>query len=193
MNLVIDTPTLLGRRIKAEAALLTLEREQGAALLDDKPFDHSTIAAVRAELAAIEQAEREFHRRDDQAHDAQTAAQRRQAADEAQGALVAYIMALERSEAATKALAGELAALGDAAATLRKTFLVMSRRLPIPLEDHSMRTTLSRLIAGELAKVALPNGYGDLKWPSVPQPDWYEHIRKWIEPAVTTAIEETCQ
>lgn len=188
---VTEAPTLLERRIKAEAALLTLEREQGAALLDGKPFDAAVIAEIKAELSAIEHAERATNRRDSAANAEQGAAQRRQAAQDARGALSAYSDAVTRGEAATKALAGELAAIDQAAATLRKAFLVMQRRLPIPLEAHAMRTTLSRLMIGELNKVAEPNRLGDIKWPSVPRNQvWLDHVERYIKPAVETAIQE---
>lgn len=186
-----DPPGLLERRLKSEAALLTLEREQGAALLDGKPFDVSAIAAVRAELEAIEQAERETIRRDGDATAERMAAARRQAAQDAQEALTAYAGAVTRCEASSKALAGELRAMEDAAATMRRCYLTMGRVLPTSLEAHTMRATMSRLVAGELAEIERPCGFGQLKWPSVPVgADWSEHVRKWIQPAVEAAIEK---
>lgn len=106
-------------------------------------------------------------------------------------AVEAYAVAVTRCEAAAKALAGDLQAMEGAAATLRKSFLVMSRRLPVTLEAKSIRVTLSRLLAAELTGIDRTCGFGDLKWPSVPlKPDWSEHVAKWIRPAVHSAIEK---
>lgn len=185
----LDTPTLLERRIKAEATLLTLEREQGAALLDGADFDASTIAATKAKLAAIGAAELETFRRDEAEAAKQLGAARRQAAKDAREALSAYTEASTRCEAACKALVANLKAMKDAATILRGTTLVLGSRLPIPLEEREMHRVMSRLLAGELQEVGSPSGFGVLRWISIPRhPDWTETIVKHITPAVEAAI-----
>lgn len=191
MTMLAAAPTLHDRLNTARLTVAALERASGAAALDSQPVDHTAINAARAEVESLEQAEHEAHRRAAHADANLRAAERSQAAQGAREALSAYSAAVTRGEAATVALAGELANIDTAAATLRKCFLVMARGLPINLEAAEMRRTLSRLVIGELVKVGSPQGYGDFKWPSVPRDQvWLEHVEKYIQPAVLAAIEK---
>lgn len=186
-----DAPTLTDRLTEARLTVATMEHETGKAALDGKPIDHTILSGARAEVEALERAELEALRRQAHADADLRAAERDVAAKAARDALEAYTAAVVRCESAAKAMATNLKAMETAAVTLRKSFLVMSRRLPVTLEASAIRTTLSRLLAGELTGIDRTCGFGQMKWMSVPtNPDWSEHIVKWIKPAVDAAIEK---
>ena len=178
----------------ARLAVATLERENGAAALDGGTIDPLPLSSARANLEALEEAEREAGRRQSSADAILRAGEREQAAQEAREALTAYTAALGRCETYARDLVGELKSVEDAATTLRRAHSVIGRREPVGLSAALVRTTLSRLFIGEVVQVmGVPSGYGDLRFPSVPKPMWAEHVEKHLQPAVEAAIQGTMQ
>jgi hypothetical protein len=176
---------LAAARLEVEA----LERAGGAAVLDGKAADPAALNAARANVEALLAAELEGERRAAASASERAAERRAEAAEEARQALADYTEATLLAEGATKALAAALRAAQTTAKTLQRAALAAGGGPIGGLEDPEVRRTLSRLIVGELVKVAHPRGFGDIKWPSVPAPDWSMHTTKYIGPAVAAAIE----
>ena len=186
--------TLQDRISAARLSVEALERENGTTALDGGKIDPLPLSSARANLEALEEAEREVGRRQSSADAILRAGERERGARDAREALTAYTAALGRCETYARDLAGELKAVEDAAAALRQACSVIGRRQPVGLDEALVRTTLSRLFIGEMVRVtSVPSGYGDLRFPSVPKPMWAEHVEKHLQPAIEAAIQGTMQ
>lgn len=191
---MIDELTLQDRISAARLSVEVLERENGSTALDGGKIDPLPLSSARANLEALEEAEREVGRRQSSADAILHADEREQAARAAREGLATYTAALGRCETCARGFAGELKAVEDAAAALRRAYSFIGRREPVGLSAALVRTTLSRLFIGEVVRVtSVPSGYGDLRFPSVPKPKWAEHVEKHLQPAIEAAIQGTMQ
>lgn len=168
------TTTLSDRRAVIEGEIETLLVQQGAALLDGKEFDAAAIKTRKGELAAIDAAQAETHRRERQATADSIAQDRQYARSEVVEELKRYQDALKRVEGHAKGLVADLLILQSAATALQS----LAGRLGFPgvgftLHGKGTAKAVSRLLASELQKVGGIAYYGDMTWPSVPpKPDW---------------------
>jgi len=172
-------PEIIARRESLTSQLQTLEREQGAALLDDKPFDMAPVNAVRDELDALDHAEAEASRRD-RAADADAHAQATaQATKELETRLVDYLGAIKAAQGHATGLADQMVRIEG----LRGDMEILTRRLggsvPDILNANGSRTILSRLIASQFNRFGVGSEFGIIDWMSTPPvADWQAAIVK---------------
>lgn len=178
------------RLAAARAGLALLEREGGAAALDGTGFDPGRLTAAAAEIALLEAAEAEARNRARADAERLAEAERRKARAAAGRALKRYAAALDRAEAAAKALVGDLRALQEEAAAIRAAAQAMGVGVPLPLLASEQTNTVSRLLAGELAGLSGRAHFGVLTFPSVPRPDWSAHFTRYVEPMLAGASEK---
>ena len=179
--------TLQDRRAALTAEITTLEREQGAAVLDGKPFDAKPLIAAREALEALDTAEAEQSRREREAEALVHAEDSAKARQEAREALSSYLGSLDRVKALSESLSQELKALRTEGDRLP----VLARRLggqtsAWQLDGRAAEKTVSGLMASILAP--LGRDFGQITWPAPPlKPDWSAHaahIRSIIDPLI---------
>lgn len=173
------------RRHALVGSILTLEREQGAALLDGKPLDMAPIIAARDELSVLDMAQAEAARRERDADAELLAEARTEALAELEIQLAAFLSSLTESQKRTGDLVEELQRIQslrtDMAAQMRK----LGMQVPDSLTRPENRTILSRLIAAELNRLGENSRFGVLTWNSVqPVENWRDHVAKHLVPAI---------
>lgn len=185
-----DTLTLADRREAAAARLAELEREQGVALLDDKPFDASALNQCRDDLAALERAEDETVRRA-RADASRTAAEAQTVARKAlAGSLDDYLAAVGRVEQSARSLADDLKLIEGLSDTLRTNTRAAGVRVPVSLERSSMQHSHSAFLATLLSGIGGRSYYGAIRWTSVqPISDLSAHARKFVAAAILPLTE----
>lgn len=185
----MTAPTLLDRRATAEAAIATLEREQGAAALDGKSFDPTPLSRARMELAALDAAEAEAVRRD-RATEADTRAlEAAEARVRLAELLDRYVDATGDVEASAKALVDDLADVEAIADQMRGEVRGLGHIIPISLDTSESRNKLSALLATALRKAGGRNHFGGISWNSmIPIPDAKAHARKYVTEALQPII-----
>jgi len=177
--------SLPARRQALAGTILTLEREQGAALLDGKPVDMAPLIAARDELSALDMAEAEAARRNREAKAAQIGKASAEAIKDLEDHLASFLGALTASQGHVSALVKELQRIE----ALRADMVVLLRKIgaqvPDVLSRPECRTVLSRLIAAEFNALGENSRFGVMRWNSVqPVADWSDHVAKHLVPAI---------
>ena len=170
--------TLQDRRAALTAEIATLERQQGAAVLDGKAFDAKPLIAAREALEALDTAEAEQSRRDREAEAARSSKEIGQARKDARETLTVYLAALDRVKATTEALAADLTALQEHGGKLAPLALRLGGASSAWLiEKRECALAVSRQMAAILAP--LGRTFGEIEWPTRPlKPDWDAHARQ---------------
>jgi hypothetical protein len=157
---------LATRRADTLSRIDEAERGQGAALLDGKEADGSTLLALHGELTVIEAAEREATRRAREAEEAEAGAARVEAAKKAALHLSAFCAALAAVESHSQALAAESRKAMLAADGLRRTAPAIGARVPMGVELQSgLAKGLSHVVGVELAGIDQQRAFGHFHWP----------------------------
>jgi hypothetical protein len=163
--------TLLDRRAALLEEQAELRRQRGAAVLDGRDFSGAKrLAAIDAELAALDDAEREDHRRGAEAHATAEAARRQAIAQRIADRAEARLAALDKAEAAARAMVAALAEALDLSAGIHADATRLGEP-PLPLARSEIENRCSRLLALALRPVARAHSFGVLTWNSIPHAD----------------------
>lgn len=185
----MTAPTILDRRAAAQAAIATLEREQGAAALDGKRFDPTPLNLARLELDALDAAEAEAVRRARATEVAERAQESTEARKRLAGLLDRYVEAVGDAEASAKALADNLKEVEALAGQMRGEVRQLRHVIPISLDANEGRNKLSAMLATVLRAVSGGSRFGGIKWNSmIPITDWKAHARKYVAEALQPII-----
>ncbi len=184
-----DAPTLADRLNTARLELDTLERDAGAAVLDDRPVDPVAVSAARASVDALVAAETEAVRRDRTVQDSQRAVERAEARKALGVSLADYIAAVERAEGAAGGLVDALKDADVHAGRMREQYRVLGRVPPGLLDPYELRNTHSRMLGTKLKPLTGQMQFGVLEWSGFPVTDWTEHARNSVGRAVEPTIE----
>lgn len=173
-----------------EARLSQLEREQGAALLDDTPYDAAAIRECHDELARLDAAEGEKARRARADAYGQADQKRTAARIELGGALEAYLTAVASAERSARSLADDLKLLEALSDNLRAKVQASGGRMPVALERSQTQQWHSAFLATLLSGIGGRSYYGSIKWTSVsPITDLSAHVEKYVAGAIRHLIE----
>ena len=167
---------LAQRREALRTQITELERQQGCAVLDGKPFDAKPLVAAHEELKALDAADTELVRREREA-DAVARAEAYEAdrlllVEQCAGYVKAVAVAQRATEGMVAAYADVHALGADMAATAKR----MGRRVAAA-EPMETRITLSRLLTNALKGLGATGRYGEIPLRSVEfwANDWVKH------------------
>lgn len=186
----VEAVPIADRIMEANVRLSDLEAQQGAAMLDGKPFDPAPMAALRGELEALAAAEAEAARRERVALAESQRQQRAAIRKEAEETLAEYGKAVKRAEKTAKAMVAALADAQAHAQRLHRQSVDLGLSPHFCLAGYSVTDTLSRLIAGELTDLQGRCYFGVMKWNSVGHPNWSHHLDNAVIPAIRAIIKE---
>lgn len=154
-------PDFTGRRMAILNRLEELSREEGAALLDSKPFNRAPLDRAKAELEALDSAEGEASRRDAEKAAIEAARLRKERLAALSNAEDARLAAIDRAEAAARELSEALVAAEKAKADVLAIHLQLGGKPIMALLDHETR--LSRRLSHVLAPLTgLRGRYGHI-------------------------------
>lgn len=154
-------PDFMGRRMAILNRLEELSREEGSALLDDKPFNRAKTDKLKAELEALDSAEGEASRRDAEKAAIEAARLRKERLAALANAEDARLAAVDRAEAAARELCDALVAAEKAKADVLAIHLQLGGKPIMALLDHSNR--ISRRLSAALARLTgLRGRYGHI-------------------------------
>lgn len=156
----------LGRRMALMARIEELAQEEGAALLDGKPFNRGPLGKLRAELEALNAAEGESFRRVSERQAIETAERRKVLLAALSKAEEQRLEAIDRAEAAAREMTDALVAARKAAGDLVAINSQLGRRpiLQIAAPDHDDRLA-SYLSAVLRPMTGLRRRFGALHFP----------------------------
>lgn len=170
------TPSLDHRRTELHGQLTSLERAHGAAVLDGRKFDASSIPVLRQELTALDAAAGEQSRRDREAAAAELQAARGKLLSRFAELEQERLSAWEDAEKATRALASAASRILDTS----QTQAVIVSKLGKPVPGMITRPEILSLLAWRLSAVlsGISGGrLGTLEWrpgPVKPSDNWRE-------------------
>ena len=160
-----------------EVRLAALRRQRGAATLDGKPFDNSTITALELQLEAMDEADAELTRRERDAAARQRTAVLEACREDMVRTNDKRIAAVEQAE---KALEQFAVAIGDV--LKHATFMTaLCREMGVPTPsafttgEHAQR--ISHYVAVVLKEMHHPSRFGKIPLPS----SWMPGDRTMLE------------
>ncbi|MCF8708358.1 hypothetical protein [Rhizorhapis sp. SPR117] len=157
----------------ANALLADLEAEQGAAVLDGKPFDPAPIAALRHELEALSAAEAETVRRDRKAAALQAEDARELSRTAAESEAADLLKAVAKVEKMFSGAADAIEAMLASAQRLSVHMRAAGIGRPMILDKYALRSALSRSMGAEMARLHEPGRFGNIYWRGIPpKPEW---------------------
>ena len=174
------TAALAERRVNAEERLEALRRERGVSMLDDGGCgDVTAIAALEAEIAAIDEAEAV-----EVARERELAAEHereRQARIQAQcrAAEARRMFALQRAEEHCRTM---VAAFGDVLTEsdrIGKALAALPTKVPVGLTVNETGRRLCHMLSGVLRNITSPIRFGTMELHAGPMPN--EQPPTWLE------------
>lgn len=156
-------PDFMARRTGIMNRLEELSREEGAALLDGKPFNRAKTDKLKAELEALDAAEGEASRRDAEKAATEAARVRKERLAALGKAEDARLAALDRAEAAARELVNALVAAEKAKADVLAIHSQLGGKPIMALLDHDNRVS-RRLSAVMKPLTGLTRRYGQIEF-----------------------------
>lgn len=184
-------PDFLSRRLGIMARLEELSREEGAALLDGKPYSRAKADKLKAELEALDSAEGEAARRDAEKQAIEAARLRKERLAALAKAEDTRLAAIDRAEAAARELCDALIGAEKAKTEVLAINSQLGGKPILALLDHADR--LSRRLSAVLKPLTgLRGRYGQIETKEALQHEhgpWRASEAELVAPFLTTTKE----